>query len=305
MIKLGIVIPTFNRVAYLDRLLAQIQDFSIDHFDYHVVVVNDQSTDNTVDIVNARGKQFPNITLITTDGNWWWTKCFNEGMKVCFRTYDVDYVLSLNDDVELYEFFFQDLLEVISQLRFLNGEYFMFNCGSRDITNGLFSDLGTIKDFKNPFFERRLTLDDFKSNLSYAPVNHNHGRGMVLSKAVFELIGELDFKTFPQYLGDSEYANRAYRSKVNQYFTKKPYLLSYVDLTSRTKYENVYSLRNFLKRLSDKYSDCNLKTFYKYNKLTKTGIYSYYFTLIDAKKIVGGYVKRWIKAKFNNKTDLI
>ncbi|WP_129715173.1 glycosyltransferase family 2 protein [Pedobacter sp. SYP-B3415] len=293
--KIAIVIPTFNRVKLLGNLLNQLFSYGSASFQLHVIVVNDGSTDQTPALLNQMSRQ--NLSVIEGDGNWWWTKSFNTGMVFGFNQLQADHVISFNDDVEIYEGFFEQLNQVVGQLTQLHGSRFLFNIGTKNIATGQYEDLGVVKDYKRPFRVRKNTISDFTGNQAFIHVNHNHGRGMFVTRALFETIGEMDYQRFPQYLGDSDYGLRANRAGFTQYFTRTPYLMSFVELTAKSKYEKAYSLTNFYKRITDKYSDTNLRVFYDFNRKHFGGLQFLNVMLADIIKINGGYLKRWLASK--------
>lgn len=111
--KLSFVIPTFNRVSLLERLLLSIQNLDIpSELEMTIIVVNDGSTDRTLALLE---QQFPAIHIINGDGNWWWTKCINEGMQTAFAS-QADCVLWMNDDNELPQNYLIELIKAYGQL---------------------------------------------------------------------------------------------------------------------------------------------------------------------------------------------
>ncbi|MGY4383038.1 GT2 family glycosyltransferase [Pedobacter sp. UYP24] len=295
MIKLGIVIPTFNRMKLLRVLLTQIFEFKSSEFCIDVVVIDDGSTDETKVLLEEYDR-YDSFHIIIGDGNWWWTKCFNTGMVYMFEKLDVEFVLSLNDDVELYSGFFSDLSKSIIGLGAIHSNKYIFNVGSKDIGTGDYFDLGLVKDYSNPFRSHKNLLTDFDTDKDYIRVNHNHGRGLFIPKDVFLEVGQMDYNTFPQYLGDSDYGFRVMEAGYAQYFTKMPYLNSFVELTAKSKYEKTYNLSNFLKRATDKYSDSNIALFYTFNKRHFRGFKFLTSMAADFIKINGGYLKRWVSS---------
>ena len=65
--KLSIIIPTYNSEKYIENLLDSI---SIQDYDnYEVIIVNDGSTDNTLNIINNYSKKNKRIKCITIDNS--------------------------------------------------------------------------------------------------------------------------------------------------------------------------------------------------------------------------------------------
>ena len=78
--KFSIVIPVYNVEKYIDRCLKSIVNQS--YKNYEVIIVNDGTPDNSVDIIKKYTKKYKNFTLYTKE---------NGGLSDA-RNYGVDYV---------------------------------------------------------------------------------------------------------------------------------------------------------------------------------------------------------------------
>src|SRR5882672_5699501 len=94
---IGAVIPTFNRKESLRKCLqclkAQVRGDT--PWSLVIIAVVDGSTDGTIDMLE---KEFPDVEVVTGNGNWWYTKCINEGVKRA-KALHCSLVLTLNDDL--------------------------------------------------------------------------------------------------------------------------------------------------------------------------------------------------------------
>lgn len=96
MQKLGVVISTFNRKSYLKGILKQLlSQERLANLQLFPVIVVDGSNDGTYEMLAT---EFPQIDVVKGNGNWWWTKCINEGIKFLFENHHPEYILLLNDD---------------------------------------------------------------------------------------------------------------------------------------------------------------------------------------------------------------
>src|SRR5579872_1516458 len=96
-IKIGAVIPTFNRIHSLRTVLNCLREqvpANPPAVTLPIVVV-DGSMDGTLEMLET---EFPDAAIVHGDGNWWYTRSINEGVKRALEL-DCDYVLTLNDDL--------------------------------------------------------------------------------------------------------------------------------------------------------------------------------------------------------------
>jgi GT2 family glycosyltransferase len=100
-----VLMTSFNRREKTLRALKQLS--SIENIDLKVVLVDDNSSDGTVECI---AKYFPEVCLIIGSGSLFWAK----GMKLAEESalnfgFDSKYILLLNDDVFLFP---EQLLEM-------------------------------------------------------------------------------------------------------------------------------------------------------------------------------------------------
>jgi GT2 family glycosyltransferase len=103
-----VVVAVFNRRAYTEKCLEQLQSQSVD--DMKIVVVDDGSSDGTAEAIKEK---FPDIILLEGDGSLYWTGSMHLGVAaVLDRCALDDYLLVVNDDLVFDESFVQSLLDV-------------------------------------------------------------------------------------------------------------------------------------------------------------------------------------------------
>ena len=95
---LCIVIPTFNRKEQLFQLLSQLQKQKLSNVHFGIVVVVDGSTDGTTEMLRS---DFPTVSVVQGDGNWWFTRSMNEGCKYAIDQLNATLILTSNDDLVL------------------------------------------------------------------------------------------------------------------------------------------------------------------------------------------------------------
>lgn len=63
--KLSIIIPAYNVEQYLERCVESCEDQDIPHNEYELIVVDDGSTDSTLQVANELAGKYGNITVLT------------------------------------------------------------------------------------------------------------------------------------------------------------------------------------------------------------------------------------------------
>ena len=69
MSKLSIVIPNYNGGENLKRSIGSCKAIQMPESNYEILIVDNKSTDNSIDIVNEMKKKFTNIRLIQNEKN--------------------------------------------------------------------------------------------------------------------------------------------------------------------------------------------------------------------------------------------
>mgnify|MGYP001599241737 CR=1 FL=1 len=104
-----IVVPVFNRLhftkACIDTLIAQ------DYDKFKIIVVDHGSTDGTSEYIQVH---FPEVIILKGDESMWWTGATNFGIQKALKISecDDDLVLTINNDVEVYSNYLNELLQV-------------------------------------------------------------------------------------------------------------------------------------------------------------------------------------------------
>lgn len=92
--KVEIVTPVHNRKAETLQFLRSLGRSDQSGISLHVIVVDDGSTDGTADAIRA---EFPQVEIISGDGNLWYTAGTNRGIEAALR-HNPDYILAVNND---------------------------------------------------------------------------------------------------------------------------------------------------------------------------------------------------------------
>lgn len=92
--KVEIVTPVHDRCAETLQCLRSIARSETSGLSLHIIVVDDGSTDGTVEAVTA---EFPEVEIVHGDGNLWYTAGTNRGIEAALK-HDPDYILAINND---------------------------------------------------------------------------------------------------------------------------------------------------------------------------------------------------------------
>jgi GT2 family glycosyltransferase len=285
--KLQVIIPTYNRRNLLKGCLASLKNQTVPPD--KILVVVDGSTDGTLKMLE---KDFPDLDILKGNGEWWWSKSVNNGIKQTLNN-AVTHFLLLNDDTLFPLEFFEELLQVISE----NQGKTLINIAAKDIKNHEWSYLGVKKSWKNPFKSVDFKEIYLSSPPKYINVSSLVGRGLIIPSFAINDVGFFDEKNFPQAIADSDFSLRASKKGYSLVVATKPYLFSYTKETSRKHYEKTYNIRNMFKRLFAKKSSSNLIYLFKYNLRHCPKKYLIQYTIINFSAVFGGYIRRWINSR--------
>jgi GT2 family glycosyltransferase len=249
-VNIGAVIPTFNRKDSLRQILACLETQSYSHpVTLIPIVVVDGSTDGTLEMLAA---EFPSAIIVGGDGNWWYTRSINEGIKKA-RQLGCNYILTLNDDLTFDNNYIHT---IVSDHRTAGpgsviGSVSLSATIPRLITfSGVSRVTHTLKEYNNlPKFS---AVDE--DNLSgVRPSVVLSGRGILYPISVFDRFGLYD-ERLVQYSSETDFTYTASRNKVPVMISYNARVYENVRLTSAGAIYNNPSFRTLLRSFRNKYS---------------------------------------------------
>jgi GT2 family glycosyltransferase len=287
----AVVIPTFNRKAHLQSVLSQLVDQRLENCQLFFVIVVDGSTDGTIEML---ANEFPNVTTVLGDGNWWYTRSMNEGFKKAL-VLKPDYLLCLNDDVHIETTYVATLLEgaIACQKPSIVGSV----TASFDPPHKvLFAGVQHI----NWLLYRQKNYPALGE--SYSPQAHPMpirsvvlpGRGMLIDRRVMDVIGLFD-EQLMQYGSDDEYTLRAAKNGFDVWVCWQAVVFSHERLTGADSVYNLPSFGKYFRSFFVRHSPNSLhKLFYIIDR------YSPFWARPLARSfvVVGSlytYLKYWLK----------
>ena len=110
MNKIYVLLPVHNRRQTTDRFIRCLQKQT--HGDYHLILIDDGSTDGTEEMVR---RQIRDLTVIKGRGDWWWGGSLQQGY-LWLKSQEMDrsdVALIINDDTEFEADFFEKALSLL------------------------------------------------------------------------------------------------------------------------------------------------------------------------------------------------
>lgn len=188
-----IIIPVHNRKNITLKCLETLKQCG-DLNRYYTVVVDDGSTDGTSEAIT---NLYPEVTILTGDGNLWWTGAIRKGMEYAYEQ-GAEYLIWLNDDCIVSNGTLFYLVQVcINNKKAIIGCQGYFSLDNQEIAFG--GKLRTINGYQFRKFPETETN----------PCDLLSGNIVCFSKQVILEIGYPDFSATPHYGGDSLYLIRA------------------------------------------------------------------------------------------------
>jgi GT2 family glycosyltransferase len=283
---ISVIIPVFNGLGFTKTCLksttAQISAPEISPARYEIIVVDDGSSDGTSDWIR---ENYPGVHLLQGDGGLWWSGGINRGIKYALDELKTDYVLWWNNDIIPAADYFVQAVKLVgindndvligSKVYILDkpviwgmGGRFNPRKGSRYMYGGNQADSET--------FMKPIEVDWFP------------GMGTLIHRKVFDRIGLLDEKNFPQYHGDSDFT---YRAKLAGFrLVAFPELVIYNDI-SNTGIKHGGSFGNLFKSLTSIKSNSNIKKDLVFYRKHASSPLAYFYLVNKYTRYIGGFYK--------------
>ncbi|MBK9284926.1 MAG: glycosyltransferase family 2 protein [Sphingobacteriaceae bacterium] len=249
MIKISVVIPTFNRREHLKQLLIQLNEISGQNYCLEIIVVVDGSTDGTLELLK---KEFDFVHIVEGDGNWWYTKSMNEGFNYSKR-FNSKYTLLLNDDVILGLNYIENIVKAAESK---NDSIVSSICFSHETPHLLF-DAGVkeIKWWRFKFIKylKQLGTANPKDYTGLYPTLAITGRGTLIPTNLLFTLNLYD-EGFKQYGSDIELGFRASANSIKMFVSWDAQIFSIVNTTGKGASFIKSSFFDFIKSQFNPYS---------------------------------------------------
>jgi GT2 family glycosyltransferase len=246
MNELFILMPVHNRKEITRRSIACLRQQT--HQDYHLVLIDDGSTDGTAEMVQA---QIPSVTILRGNGNWWWGGSLHQGyLWLKSQTLPPSaMVLTLNDDAVFDPEYLSAGVVALRQTK-----------GTLIVSTGYGEQSGNRMDGGVHADWIRWT---FLQEMNPGRINCASTRGLFLYVSDFMRIGGFHPRLLPHYSSDYEFTIRAVRKGYTLLVDERLKLSVNERTTGISHFRDERSYAEFIKKMfSKKY---NLNPFYLSN----------------------------------------
>jgi len=277
---LYIVIPVFDRWRYTRECLESLRAQTTQ--DFRTVVVDDGSTDETA---AALARDYPEVLVVTGDGNLFWTAGVNMGIRHALAL-GADRVMTLNNDVVAAPDFVAQMLAAAAQHPTAVLGALEFDANSGEAIYG-----GERLDFRTN--TRHDLLDEIPAGqrTGLHPVTYLPGRGLLIPRAVTDKIGLFDEKRLPHYLADFDYTSVARRAGFPVYCNYDAKLSTYPEESGQTLTRKQRSLKGYYQHLFSIRGGGNMVNFTHFALKNCPKPYLPYFLLNGyARRLVGYFL---------------
>jgi len=289
MYPLFIVVPIHNAEKYLPDFLATLKKQTYQQ--YELVIFDDGSEDDSVNIIM---ELFPRTHILRGDGTCWWSTSVNEGIRFALNN-NCELVLTLNVDLVLHKDYLRNMIIVMN-----NRKNLILGSAVYDIETRLICDIGANYNWKTA----KLSKNIFKLQNDLSDLKRTNvlgGRGLLIPRNAFELIGLFDQVKLPQYAADYVFTAKANQNGFELYCNTKAIIYSYIKNTGISSFIKRLSFANFYKYLTHIKSPGNLKVRWYAARQMVPRKYFIQFIILDLLRVIGGYFKTTI---YGNTTSL-
>jgi len=209
----GVAIAVHNRVERTRDCLTALRQS--DYPRLLVCVVDDGSTDNTLTVLDT---EFPWVHVIRGDGNLWWTGGTNLAVQHCLDK-GCQYVLLLNPDCTVRSDTISSLMSYAQKWPNSVIAPIVVDERSPEFIWWAGTIWGPLPGVPFIWLLRRnkLRRGYHISRLPDKPYQtaETGGRGVLVSRTIFEKVGLFDQKQFPHYSADNDFGLRVHRAGFN------------------------------------------------------------------------------------------
>lgn len=283
------VIPVHNHLDYTKKCLRDLDRQKDTRFfksnDIQIIVIDDGSTDGTGEWLK---ENYPEIYVHRGDGNLWYSKATNIGMKYAFENYNSDFIMIWENDTYPKEGYFDSLQGIVenwdgktlicSKLYYNHKPDHIFGMGGNFNPKTGSKNLIGRTEPDGPDYQKDREVDWFL------------GIGVMLHKRIVEKVGYLDEVDFPHYHADIDYALRARYEGFKNVVFHELRLLNDMETTG-ISHKKDKSLKDFFASFTSIKSNLNIRRNLKFYRKHTTSRLAYLYLM----RIFGVYTASYLK----------
>ena len=193
--KVSVIIVNYNGKTFLEQCLESL--FKVNYDNFEVILVDNNSTDETVEFVT---KKYPSIILIKLDSNKGFAEPNNMGAKIAKG----EYLLFLNNDTIVTPNFISEMVNTIERDKKIAicQSLLLKSDDTIDSSGDFIDELGVCYNSKSLIHEIR-------------EISSARGASMLIQKIIFDTLGGFDEKFFATF----EDVDLGWRSWISGYKT--------------------------------------------------------------------------------------
>lgn len=276
--KIAAILTCFNRK---EKTMACLDSFLKICPDADVYLTNDGCTDGTPQAVAA---QFPSIHIIEGSGNLFWSRGMYTAWKEAIKG-NYDYYLWLNDDIELYPDFMDELMAC--------EQWGGGNC----IISGLIADKESHKIIYGGTDANKIL---YKEAMNPQEIKHMNGNVVLIPQSIVDKIGIMDPKLHHD-LGDVDYGLTAIEHGFKVYTTRKAVALGYTNNYCRVRKWNSTFCQRWKRLHSPLGSNPRINFYYRKKHFGWFNAATYYVYLYVINLMPDWMIKMIFKDKYMDK----
>jgi GT2 family glycosyltransferase len=218
-----VIVVTYNGRHLLTRMLGSLKKTQYKNF--NILLVDNGSSDGSSELVR---KGFPEVKLLQLTPNKGFSGANNAGTSYVMENYKPEYVVWLNDDMELVDAtWLQVLVETAQRTKAgITGCKLLFPDGRIQYAGGFYHPLN-ITTHRGLFAPDNGQYDDEQE------VGYVNGACFMINRTVIEKIGLLDEHYSPIYFEEADYCERARKAGFKVIYTGKTKIIHYTSITAK------------------------------------------------------------------------
>ena len=267
MTRLTIAIPNFNGGEKLKKAITSCKLIKIPQDEFDILVVDNKSTDNSLEIVDELKKEFPNLRLIKNQDNVGRIQNWNACIKNCNSKYitflfindliskhnNIDQILEILDSDDSISLSLSPVIKKENTTEYVKRKYFdnPVKCSSKKISEcslkrGLFpfgfieSNIYRVEDIKNA---KNYFLDDFPFN---ADEIFSYSQVVIREHVLFNHQPQIEWLI----VEDRTFGKTKLEDEIQEYYKTLEIIERNVDLNIDYGLVSTYRLFNFIKYFS-------------------------------------------------------